>query len=56
MQNQTQNSVPAKYEGYLLKKKKWPLKGWHRVSVLSQFDYFTKDVCCCYGYITWSSI
>ncbi|XP_076821279.1 oxysterol-binding protein-related protein 6-like isoform X1 [Clavelina lepadiformis] len=23
-------SKPEKYEGYLLKKKKWPMKGWHR--------------------------
>lgn len=23
---------PEKYQGYLLKKRKWPLKGWHKVS------------------------
>lgn len=23
--------VPAKLEGFLLKKRKWPLKGWHKV-------------------------
>uniref|UniRef100_H2YR78 Oxysterol-binding protein n=1 Tax=Ciona savignyi TaxID=51511 RepID=H2YR78_CIOSA len=23
-------STPEKYEGYMLKKKKWPLKGWHK--------------------------
>ena len=22
---------PDKFEGYLMKKRKWPLKGWHKV-------------------------
>lgn len=24
--------VPRKFEGYLLKRRKWPLKGWHKVN------------------------
>lgn len=23
---------PRRHEGYLLKKRKWPLKGWHKVT------------------------
>ena len=30
-QNQKQFAVkPRKYEGHLSKKRKWPLKGWHK--------------------------
>lgn len=25
---------PKKFEGYLMKRRKWPLKGWHKVSLL----------------------
>lgn len=28
---QTGDQVPTKLEGFLLKKRKWPLKGWHKV-------------------------
>jgi hypothetical protein len=24
--------VPEKFEGYLSKRKRWPMKGWHKVS------------------------
>lgn len=26
--------VPQKFEGFLLKRRKWPLKGWHKVRKL----------------------
>ncbi|RWS13090.1 oxysterol-binding protein-related protein 3-like protein [Dinothrombium tinctorium] len=29
-EGQTCESVPCKCEGYLLKRRKWPLKGWHK--------------------------
>lgn len=29
---QTADQVPSRLEGVLLKKRKWPLKGWHKVS------------------------
>ena len=25
--------VPRKFEGFLLKRRKWPLKGWHKVRI-----------------------
>ena len=28
---QTVDQIPTKLEGFLLKKRKWPLKGWHKV-------------------------
>lgn len=36
------NSIlaPEKYEGYLLKKKKWPMKGWHKVGFIGQKSVF----------------
>ena len=27
------NMHPQKLDGYLLKKRKWPMKGWHKVSM-----------------------
>lgn len=27
------DQVPSRLEGFLLKKRKWPLKGWHKVTV-----------------------
>lgn len=32
---QTSVQKPEKHEGFMLKKRKWPLKGWHKVSFLS---------------------
>jgi len=31
---QTNVQKPDKHEGFMLKKRKWPLKGWHKVNVL----------------------
>ena len=25
---------PTKYEGFILKRRKWPMKGWHKVNKL----------------------
>ena len=33
-QNMDDSSPPQLIEGYLLKKKKWPRKGWHKVNCL----------------------
>jgi hypothetical protein len=32
---QTNVQKPDKHEGFMLKKRKWPLKGWHKVTFLS---------------------
>lgn len=29
---QTNVQKPDKHEGFMLKKRKWPLKGWHKVN------------------------
>lgn len=34
------DQTPEVYSGYLLKKRKWPLKGWHKVSVIVRFICF----------------
>lgn len=33
-QGQRFEFTPKKFEGYLLKRRKWPLKGWHKVGNL----------------------
>jgi hypothetical protein len=30
-EGQTYDRVPKKFEGFILKKRKWPLKGYHKV-------------------------
>ena len=30
---QTCEQRPDKYEGYMMKRRKWPMKGWHKVGV-----------------------
>ena len=35
------NIKPKKYEGYLNKRKKWPLKGWHKRYFVIEQGYFT---------------
>lgn len=39
---QTVDQVPGKIEGFLLKKRKWPLKGWHKVllTLKTNFNYY----------------
>ena len=29
---QTCDDKPNKYEGFMMKRRKWPLKGWHKVT------------------------
>lgn len=36
-------TIPGICEGYLLKRRKWPLKGWHKVSKLSIHHYFGNE-------------
>lgn len=40
--------VPGNCEGYLLKRRKWPLKGWHKVSYWAAqgflVDFITNDI------------
>ena len=31
-EGQTFDFIPKKFEGFVLKKRKWPLKGYHKVS------------------------
>lgn len=39
MKVQYVDQLPEKMEGFLLKKRKWPLKGWHKVCLLSIYLY-----------------
>jgi hypothetical protein len=32
-EGQTYDRVPKKFEGFVLKKRKWPLKGYHKVKL-----------------------
>jgi hypothetical protein len=41
---QTVDQVPNKLEGVLLKKRKWPLKGWHKV-IYKQNSYYYYASC-----------
>jgi hypothetical protein len=34
---QTCTDKPDKYEGYMMKRRKWPLKGWHKVRGVALF-------------------
>lgn len=40
------NIKPKKYEGYLSKRRKWPLKGWHKRYFVIEQGYFTYGKTC----------
>lgn len=53
---QTNVQRPDKHEGFMLKKRKWPLKGWHKVTFSS---YLSSDHLCkwriLFGVIRWEA-
>lgn len=36
-------SPPGICEGYLMKRRKWPLKGWHKVSKAVRYNSILQD-------------
>lgn len=41
---QTVDQVPTKLEGFLSKKRKWPLKGWHKVTAFIHSLFYRRIV------------